>query len=573
MADSNRTQGHGVEYTIIGLASLALVWLGLNEVVALIAGAHHPLPNLRSSIAGFVHLLRSGNPVAGWSAPDRADLPSVVVWWVTTTIFVAVSGVITFQAARSIRSGKRGDGWDETRRSPSKREIAQTVGAKAALARARTVRQDVPPTAKPAHVAYELGRDVETGATCWVAADDSVLVLGPPGSGKTSRVIVPYVRSAEGAAVVTSTRDEILRLSAEARGDRPVLVFAPQDRRRGWPANAAPLRWSPVEGCHQPTTAIIRATSLVQAGSGFAAGTTSNADYWAANSVAVVRAYLAAAAMSGGTMREVKEWASAPTSSRPVDILASSTNPSWCHAWGQELRALSQASPQLVGSIWSGVQRSLDCLADPEVLEQVSPTDTSQSLIRDVLAERGTVYLYGSAAAQGSVAPLISALVEAVVEEARQPAGRGQLVVPLHLVLDEAANIAPLPTLPSLMSDGGGSGVQVLVVLQSLAQGRNRWSSEEMDAMWDAASLKLVLPGLAHARDLEELSQLCGEVQVTRTSTARGQSGASTTDTPTTERIWPPARIRSLPEGHALLLHRRLQPVDLAMAGYWERRQ
>ena len=36
------------------------------------------------------------------------------------------------------------------------------------------------------------------------------------------------------------------------------------------------------------------------------------------------------------------------------------------------------------------------------------------------------------------------------------------------MILDEAANY-PLPSLPSLMSEGGGTGITTMVVLQSLA--------------------------------------------------------------------------------------------------------
>ncbi|MCL5947551.1 MAG: type IV secretory system conjugative DNA transfer family protein [Actinobacteria bacterium] len=140
-------------------------------------------------------------------------------------------------------------------------------------------------------------------------------------------------------------------------------------------------------------------------------------------------------------------------------------------------------------SIWAGVRRALDCFSDPRVLDACS-TGTNFA-IKDLLEAKGTAYFVGAASAQLSVAPLIAALVEAIADEARQPAGRGNLTVPLSLILDEAANIAPLPTLPNLLSEGGGSGIQTLVVLQSLAQGRHRWSEAEMDAMWDASTIKL----------------------------------------------------------------------------------
>src|SRR5207245_8837443 len=81
---------------------------------------------------------------------------------------------------------------------------------------------------------------------------------------------------------------------------------------------------------------------------------------------------------------------------------------------------------------------------------------------------------------------------------------------PLALLLDEAANYA-LPSLPSLISEGGGTGITTVAVLQSLAQARARWGEHEGAAIWDAASVKVVLGGGSNARDLQDLSALIGE--------------------------------------------------------------
>jgi len=45
----------------------------------------------------------------------------------------------------------------------------------------------------------------------------------------------------------------------------------------------------------------------------------------------------------------------------------------------------------------------------------------------------------------------------------------------LLLVLDEAANIAPIPNLDEIASTGAGQGVQLLSVFQDLAQVRSRY--------------------------------------------------------------------------------------------------
>jgi type IV secretion system protein VirD4 len=76
---------------------------------------------------------------------------------------------------------------------------------------------------------------------------------------------------------------------------------------------------------------------------------------------------------------------------------------------------------------------------------------------------------------------------------------------PLSLILDEAANY-PLPSLSSLMSEGGGTGICTLVVLPSLAQARAVWGEHQAGAIWDSAIVKVILGGGSNARDLDDLT-------------------------------------------------------------------
>ena len=56
------------------------------------------------------------------------------------------------------------------------------------------------------------------------------------------------------------------------------------------------------------------------------------------------------------------------------------------------------------------------------------------------------------------------------------------------------------------MAEGGGAGITTMPVLQSLAQARHRWGEHAADAIWDAASVKIVLGGLAKMRDLDDVA-------------------------------------------------------------------
>ncbi len=89
--------------------------------------------------------------------------------------------------------------------------------------------------------------------------------------------------------------------------------------------------------------------------------------------------------------------------------------------------------------------------------------------------------------------------------------------------------------------------------------------------MWDASTIKLVLPGMSDAEDLEQLSRLAGEVRVKFSNRTTGEGISSETESSTLERIWLASQIRALPVGHALLFQRRLKPIEIVAKPYWER--
>ena len=148
------------------------------------------------------------------------------------------------------------------------------------------------------------------------------------------------------------------------------------------------------------------------------------------------------------------------------------------------------SDPRTRDSIWQGVSLSLAALADPRVLDAVSPGPEERFDPEEFLRKRGTVYLLATGAGANNSAALVSAFVEDLVEAARRLAARSpraRLDPPLLLALDEIGNLAPLPSLPTLMAEGGGTGITTMPVLQSLAQAREKWSDNAAGAIWDAS--------------------------------------------------------------------------------------
>jgi type IV secretory pathway TraG/TraD family ATPase VirD4 len=422
------------------------------------------------------------------------------------------------------------------------------------------------PPADCREVALPLAAEVRTGSVVWASHEDTVLVVGPPRSAKTAGLVTGALLDVPGSAVVTSTRPDLLVNTGRVRrGAGPVWVFDPQSCA-GWPE---PLRWSPISGCDDPARAVLRGRSLAAA-SRVSAGTT-DGDAWEQTTADVLRCYLHAAALDGATMRDILRWAATPTDSEPIEILRGSD----CGTafWAEALAGHALSDPRLVSSIWFGVGLALSCLADPQVLDLCCPSGGSGFRADDLLDSGGTIYLLGTPGAQLSVAPLVVALVEEITETGRRRAAAspgGRLDPPLHLLLDEVANIAPLPTLPQLMSDGGGSGIPAWPVVQSLAQLRHRWGQPAAESIWDAATYKLLLPGMSNSNDLEEISRLVGERDDIVGSYDRWSIFPSST-TIRRVRVLPPEQIRTIADLHCLILPRSRPPVYGRLTPWWER--
>jgi type IV secretion system protein VirD4 len=399
-----------------------------------------------------------------------------------------------------------------------------------------------------------------------------MLLLGPPRSGKGQSVVIPMILESPGPVITTSTRPDNLAVTLAARSRvGQVALFDPQGLA---PAAGltSQLRWSPVRGCELPRVAMSRADTLVADGS---RSGVENAGFWRAQSVSAVRCLLHAAALDGRCPADLYRWShAAPAAREALSILTH--NPQAAPGWDRALDAIVSADERMRDSIWAMVANTFAPLADPGVLAAVSPANGEGFDPSRFLAAKGTLYLLGTASGATATANLVAALVEDVIDAARMVAAESsgsRLDPPLAVLLDEAANY-PLPSLPALMSEGGGSGMATLAVLQSLSQARDRWGREAAGAIWDAAIVKIVLGGSANADDLADLSRLIGERPVTEHSETVGGwgTGRSISTSVRPRPILEPAAIRQIGIGQGLLLLRSAPPIMLSLKPWTKRR-
>src|SRR4051812_15969085 len=72
---------------------------------------------------------------------------------------------------------------------------------------------------------------------------------------------------------------------------------------------------------------------------------------------------------------------------------------------------------------------------------------------------------------------------------------RGIYHPPTVFALDETANIAPIPDLPTIVSQGGSQGVVVAAVFQHLGQAKPRWG-QDGEGFLTTFQERLMFPGI-----------------------------------------------------------------------------
>lgn len=535
------------------------------SAVAAAAATGHGAP--RFSASAVLRLVgQPSDPTAAWGSP----MPSAGLYWsISAGLFAAVGATVGLAVWWWLRN--RRPSAQRPQRLPgtaSSSDVRRAGGRRALMSRAATVRPSLT-SARPSDVGYRLGHS--RGGDVWATVEDSMLLVGPPRSGKGLHIVIPAILDAPGAVISTSTRPDNLAVTMAARMSRgPVAVFDPQHLA---PGLSQGLRWSPVRGCEDPQTAMVRARGLA-AGTGLAAGGVEAGDFWQGQTEAALRGLLHAAALSGRDAHAIYRWSLDPAAAREA-VRVLSTDAAAADGWADALDAAATADPRTRDSIWLGVRQALGALADPRVMRAVTPRDGECFKPGEFITDRGTLFLLGTAAGAGAAASLVAAFIEDLVETARRAAAvsaGARLDPPLLLALDEIGNLAPLPSLPILMSEGGGSGITTLAVLQSLSQARARWGEQHAGTIWDAAIVKIVLGGGSNARDLADLAALIGERDDRTDSVSRDRLGGRSVSTSLRRvPIMDTSRLRTLPFGTAVLLLRTAPPIVLDLQPWPDR--
>lgn len=406
----------------------------------------------------------------------------------------------------------------------------------------------------------------------------SVLVLGPPRSGKTSALLIPNVLSARGAVVTTSTKPDVLDATFETRMTHGTChLFDPTGSVADRPG-VHRLRWSPLTACVSWRNALSTARALVVVGSGGADASRTGSSHWTERAQALLAPLLHAAAREGADMRTVLMWVDRRQALPAQQALSGPPGDDRSIA-RDLLDGIVSTDERELSGIWSTASGALGGFRSTEALSATCDPDFDP---HDFVRTADTVYIAAPSHHQALVAPLVVGLIDdirrATYARAADRTERGR--PPVVLALDELANIAPLPELPSMISEGGGQGLVTLACFQDLSQARHRWPGQA-DGFPSLFGTTVVLPGIGDVATLEALSVLAGDEELLTRTVSRGHTltGRPFADlmamgTPqVSEQLSTQWRRRLAPDditrgqsGHALAFDSRNQPSWIALA-------
>ncbi|HEX4863651.1 MAG TPA: type IV secretory system conjugative DNA transfer family protein [Acidimicrobiales bacterium] len=408
------------------------------------------------------------------------------------------------------------------------------------------------------------------GGLIFADPQHALLVLGPPRSGKTSAVAIPNVLAAPGAVVTTSIKPDVLAATVPSRAEMGrCWLLDPTGSIQVDPLGVTRLRWSPVAAASTWDESLVIARSMT--GAARPSGRLGDSAHWTERAEALLGPLLHAAWLSGADMETVLRWTLRQEDQPAQTVL---------HAHGVQTAAdvlggISARDRRELSGIWSSLAGVLAAYRSDSVLDNSSGINFDPA---GFVRSNDTVYVCAPARHQELAAPIVVAFLEQVRAAAYSALSEVGAAVPaapqVTMVLDELANIAPLPDLPGLVAEGGGQGVMTVGCLQDLSQARVRWGAAA-DGFLSLFGAKLVLPGIGDLSTLELVSRLGGEIDLPTRTVSRaspwgpGMGAATVSWSTTRQRRIPAEAVNQLPRGTALLLSGSRPPENIPLPPWW----
>lgn len=526
---------------VLALLGFGFVIWSAGELSAFITSGEPAGANFSQMGHVLVNLTQhASDPKMAWPPGVRANMPGPVVFYAILVAMILAAGALALALyrffKRSFSDGTPGSSWAGVR------ELRQLV-----------VKQPEPARLTLGRVGGKL-----------VAAEErqSVIVLGPTQSMKTTGFAIPAILEWEGPVLATSVKSDLLRDTLDARSALDdVWVYDPTSSTSNVCSG-----WSPIASCRTWHGAQRTASWLAGAAPSGSTGM-SDAEFWYQAAAKLLAPLMYAAARSDRSIADVVRWVNLQEQREVLKALEGAETPAIDSA-----RASFKREGRQKSSIYTTAETVLAAYEDPVVAKSAEREDISpQSFLE--WGSRRTLYVVSPSHEQRRLRPLFETLLHTIISYAYERAAQhGPLDPPLLLVLDEAANIAPLRDLDALASTAAGHGIQLVSVFQDLAQITNRYR-ERAQTVVNNHRAKILLSGISDTQTLEYASRLLGDEEVLQASVTRGAQGSRSTTESTTMRSLAPAHVlRGIRPGEGVLVYGHLPPARLRLRPWFHER-
>jgi type IV secretion system protein VirD4 len=539
----------GLELVVLAAAAVlvaigGVLWLA-GQLTAALASGHWPaVPLSRAPLLAVRVARHPSAPRLAWPASTRTLLASTMTLYTLSAAVVlgalAVVGLV-WRARRALRGGRPHD--------------ASPVKSRWALRRDLAVLR-VGSTVEGRLTFGRHSRRHGRGPLLAGEARSSLIVLGPSQSGKTSGLAIPAILEWAGPVVATSVKADLARDTLEwRRSVGPAWVFDPTGA-----TGLSQASWSPVAACGEWASARQVAAWLCSAARTRPGGMGDD-DFWYAAAAKLLAPHLLAAAVGGCTIADVVRWIDTQDQDEVGELLdragVAEASRAAVASWQRDDRTRS--------SVYATAEMVLEAFADPIVAESSCRSEIRPAEL--VAGPTSTLYICAPSHEQERLHPVFATLVHEVLSAAIEHASRrgGPLDPPLLLVLDEAANIAPIRDLDGLASTAAGYGVQLVTVFQDLAQIQARYGDRAATVVNNHRA-KIVLSGVSDPATLDYTSKIIGEEEVGESSvTTDRRGGRSTTRAIRERRLLTDAELRRLRPQEGVLIYAHLQAIRLRL--------
>ncbi|HEV2785312.1 MAG TPA: type IV secretory system conjugative DNA transfer family protein [Solirubrobacteraceae bacterium] len=390
-----------------------------------------------------------------------------------------------------------------------------------------------------------------------LAADQEahVAVVAPTRSGKTTRCVIPWLLEHRGPAIVTSTKTDVLASTSAHRARYgKVLVWNPFGRDSAG--------WTPLELCGDWSSALQQAQWLADA---VQDGDSEVARYWRGEAAKLLAPLLHAAALAHAGIDTVVDWLDRQETAEPRRVLRTAES----NAASRQLNAVAALDDRNRGTTYMSAGSLLAAYRFPDVAATARGELTPDTLLD---GRANTLYLIASERHQRLLAPLVVSILSDVLHFAAERSNAGRPLEPtLRVLIDEAANIAPLRELPGHLSQAAAHGVRFATVWQSVAQMRGRYR-DAADSILANSTAKLFMGPVTDETTRRYVSSLLGDELVMAASRTRGPNGevASVTSAATLRGKASSAALQQLGRDRALAVEGAHPPALVGVRPFWQ---